>query len=46
MEYYMNNFTGELYESIPHMVRTIVSDMIHCPKCRTWKMFNISKVIL
>ena len=40
---YMNQFTGELYISIFHAVRTIISDMIHFPQCRTWKMLNVRR---
>lgn len=40
----VNNFTGELYDSIFHALKTIVSDMMHCPKCRTLKMFDLSRV--
>ena len=41
---YMNNCTGELYKSLFHALTTILHDMIHYPKCRTWKMFSISKL--
>jgi len=41
---YMNEYTGVLYFSLFHAVRSIISDMIHFPKCRTLKMWRISKV--
>ena len=40
---YINNYTGEIYKNLFHAVITIISDMIHCPGCRTFKMLNISK---
>lgn len=38
---WINNYTGELYSNLHHALVTIVSDMIHFPKCRTWQMLNI-----
>lgn len=40
---WINDFTGELYSSLYHAVCTIFSDMVHYPKCRTWKMFKIKQ---
>lgn len=40
---YINDYTGELYTSLFHAIKTIISDMIHFPKCRTIKMFKIKK---
>ena len=37
--------TGEVYRSRFHMVKTIISDMVHYKKCRTWKMFNVKKEV-
>lgn len=41
---YMNNYTGEVYDNLLHAIKIIVSDMIHCPKCRTAKMLSVSKL--
>lgn len=41
---YINNFTGEVYTSLIHAIRTVFSDMKHYPKCRTWKMWNIRRL--
>lgn len=41
---WMNNLTGELYKNLAHALKTIVSDMIHFEKCRTIKMFSISRL--
>lgn len=38
---YMNMYTGELYKSVPHMLKTIIFDMIHFKGCRTLKMFHV-----
>ena len=38
----MNQYTGELYYSPLHALVTIISDMIHFPGCRTWKMFHVT----
>ena len=40
---YMNMYTGELYRNLFHAARTIAGDMIHCPSCRTWKMFKLKR---
>ena len=40
---YINNYTGEIYKNLFHAIITIISDMIHCPGCRTFKMLNISR---
>lgn len=40
---YVNNCTGELYRNLFHAMFTIISDVVHCPKCRTLKMLSISK---
>ena len=37
--------TGEVYRSRFHMVKTIIGDMVHYKKCRTWKMFNVKKEV-
>lgn len=39
----INNYTGEIYKSVFHAIRTIIGDMKVYPKCRTFKMFNLSK---
>ena len=38
---WINSFTGELYNNLYHALKTIISDMIIFPKCRTLEMFNI-----
>ena len=40
---YMNNCTGELYRDLRHAIKTIISDMVQYPKCRTIKMFSLKK---
>lgn len=40
---WINDYTGELYNSIFHAVVTMVKDAIYYPKCRTWKAFKISR---
>lgn len=40
---YYNTETGEIYRNLFHALRTIIKDMIHYPKCRTWKMFSLQK---
>lgn len=42
---YVNNFTGELYTSVWHAIRTIIEDMYYFPQCRTWKMLNIRREV-
>lgn len=42
---YISQCTGEVYANVPHMVVSIVADMIHYPACRTWKMFNVKKEV-
>ena len=41
---YINNYTGELYTSLWHAITSIMHDLRVFPKCRTIKMFNISRV--
>lgn len=41
---YMNNYTGEVYDNLLHAIKTIVSDMIRYPKCRTAEMLSISRL--
>ena len=38
---YINNFTGEVYKSLPHAISTIIKDAIHYKNCRNIKMLNI-----
>ena len=40
---WINDFTGELYMNLWHAIKTIISDFLHYPKCRTWKAFKISR---
>lgn len=40
---YMNTYTGELYRNLGHAIKTIISDMVHCRKCRTIKMFKLER---
>ena len=40
---YINNYTGEIYKSLWHVITTIARDMVLCPKCRTIKVLSISK---
>lgn len=40
---WINNFTGEVYNSLRHAVVTVIRDMIRYPACRTIKMLDISK---
>lgn len=41
---YVSNYTGEVYRDLNHALRTIISDIVHYPKCRTIKMFWISRL--
>ena len=40
---WINDYTGEIYSTIWEAVKTIISDFLYFPKCRTWKMFSISR---
>lgn len=40
---YINNYTGELYISIYHALKTVIMDFFRVPACRTLKLFSISK---
>ena len=40
---YINNFTGEVYKSLPHAISTIIKDAIHYKNCRNIKMLNIKR---
>lgn len=40
---WINNFTGEVYRNITHMVVTIISDMVKCKACRTLKMLDVCR---
>lgn len=41
---YMNNFTGAVYKTRWEAFKDAVMDFIHYPKCRTIKVFSISKI--
>lgn len=41
---YMNNYTGEVYDNLLHAIKTMISDMIRYPECRTSKMLSVSKL--
>lgn len=38
---WISDETGEIYSNIFYALKTIILDIIFCPKCRTWRMFNI-----
>lgn len=40
---WISDCTGEIYSSFWHMIKTIIMDMIHYPKCRTIEMFNVRR---
>jgi len=40
---YVNNYTGELYSNLFSAFKCIIFDIIHYPKCRTIKIFNLKK---
>lgn len=45
MDYkYMNKCTGEIYKSVSHALKTIISDMAHYKGCRTIKMFKVVRI--
>lgn len=41
---YINTYTGEVYTSLFHFLRTVISDVIHYKKCRTIKILKIEKL--
>ena len=40
---WMNNLTGEVNATLWEAIKSAIFDFIHCPKCRTIKIFSISK---
>lgn len=42
---YISQETGEVYKNLLHAFRTIIKDMLHYPKCRTWRMFHVKKEV-
>ena len=36
-----NDYTGEIYDSLPDAIVTVIQDMHYYPACRTLKMLNI-----
>ena len=41
---YVNNFTGEVFTSLPKAILTVFKDIKNFPACRTVKMLSISKI--
>ena len=43
---WVNNMTGELYDSFWHAVKSIVYDFLHFKVCRSFRYLSISKIDL
>lgn len=41
---YINNFTGAVYRTRKEAIKDAFRDFKHFPKCRTIKIFSISKI--
>ena len=41
---WINEFTGEVFQTLPEAISTMFLDMIRCDKCRTPEMFQIKRL--